>query len=147
MFRSIHSHFGRNAGYSSHPDNKEYLLSICMNKEKLCLVQTWKWFSQIYIQIWFLARSVMSDSLWPCGLWPTRLLCPWDSPGKDTGVSCHFLLQGSSWPRDPTFVSHKRILYAEPTEKSLKWDDSILAVGAELCRERRSICSDPGSIG
>ena len=25
---------------------------------------------------------------------PTRLLCPWDSPGKNTGVSCHFLLQG-----------------------------------------------------
>ena len=24
---------------------------------------------------------------------PTRLLCPWDSPGKNTGVSCHFLLQ------------------------------------------------------
>ena len=28
------------------------------------------------------------------GLWPTRLLCPWDSPGKNTGVGCHFLLQG-----------------------------------------------------
>ena len=27
------------------------------------------------------------------GLWPTRLLCPWDSPGKNTRVSCHFLLQ------------------------------------------------------
>ena len=28
------------------------------------------------------------------GLQPTRLLCPWDFPGKDTGVLCHFLLQG-----------------------------------------------------
>ena len=28
------------------------------------------------------------------GLQPTRLLCPWDSPGKNTGVCCHFLLQG-----------------------------------------------------
>ena len=27
------------------------------------------------------------------GPWPTRLLCPWDSPGKNTGVGCHFLLQ------------------------------------------------------
>ena len=26
-------------------------------------------------------------------LQPTRLLCPWDSPGKNTGVGCHFLLQ------------------------------------------------------
>ena len=38
--------------------------------------------------------SVVSDSLWFYGLQPTRLLCPWDSPGKDTGVGCHFLLQG-----------------------------------------------------
>ena len=32
-------------------------------------------------------------TLRPCGLQPTRLLCPWDSPGKNTGVGCHFLLQ------------------------------------------------------
>ena len=38
--------------------------------------------------------SVVSDSLWPRGLWPTRLLSPWDSPGKNTGVSCHTLLRG-----------------------------------------------------
>ena len=36
----------------------------------------------------------MSDSLRPCGLKPTRLLPPWDSPGKSIGVGCHFLLQG-----------------------------------------------------
>ena len=35
----------------------------------------------------------MSNSLWPHGLWPARLLCPWDFPGKNTGVLCHFLLQ------------------------------------------------------
>ena len=29
-----------------------------------------------------------------CGLQPARLLCPWNSPGKNTGVGCHFLLQG-----------------------------------------------------
>ena len=40
------------------------------------------------------SRSVMSDSLRPHGLQPTRLLPPWDSPGKSTGVGCHFLLQG-----------------------------------------------------
>ena len=34
------------------------------------------------------------DSLWPHGLQPARLLCPWDFPGKNTGVVCHFLLQG-----------------------------------------------------
>ena len=34
-----------------------------------------------------------SNSLRPRGLQPTRLLHPWDSPGKNTGVGCHFLLQ------------------------------------------------------
>ena len=38
--------------------------------------------------------SVMSDSLKPCRLQPTRLLCLWDSPGKKSGVGRHFLLQG-----------------------------------------------------
>ena len=37
---------------------------------------------------------VVSDSLRPCGLQPTRLVCPWSSPGKTTGVGCHSLLQG-----------------------------------------------------
>ena len=37
--------------------------------------------------------SVVSDSLRPHGLQPTRLLRPWNSPGKNTGVGCHFLLQ------------------------------------------------------
>ena len=39
------------------------------------------------------SHSVVSDSVPPHGLQPTRLLCPWDSPGKNTGVDCHFLLQ------------------------------------------------------
>ena len=38
--------------------------------------------------------SVMSDSWPPHGMWPSRLLCPWHSPGKNTGMGCHFLLQG-----------------------------------------------------
>ena len=33
--------------------------------------------------------------LQPHGLQPSRLLCPWDFPGKNTGVGCHFLLQGT----------------------------------------------------
>ena len=37
--------------------------------------------------------SVVSDSLRPHELQPTRLLCPWDFPGKNTRVGCHFLLQ------------------------------------------------------
>ena len=38
---------------------------------------------------WKLSCSVVFDSQRPHGLQPTRLLCPWDSPGKSTGVGCH----------------------------------------------------------
>ena len=43
--------------------------------------EKWKW-----------SRSVVSDSSRPHGLQPTRLLYPWDSPGKSTGVGCQCLL-------------------------------------------------------
>ena len=38
--------------------------------------------------------SGVSDCAQAHALQPTRLLCPWDSPGKNTGVGCHALLQG-----------------------------------------------------
>ena len=41
-----------------------------------------------------LSRSIVPVSVLAHELWPTRLLCPWDSAGKSTGVGCHFLLQG-----------------------------------------------------
>ena len=49
---------------------------------------------------WKGSRSVVSDSLWPRGLQPTRLLCPWEFPGKRTGVGCHLLLHTTlqPWP-------------------------------------------------
>ena len=40
------------------------------------------------------SHSVVSDSLWPQGLQPTRLLLPWDSPVKNTRVGSHSLFQG-----------------------------------------------------
>ena len=47
--------------------------------------EKWKW-----------SHSVLSDSQRPHGLQPTRLLRPWDFPGKSTGVGCHCLLQQRS---------------------------------------------------
>ena len=44
---------------------------------------------------WLFSRSVVSTSLRFHGLLPTKLLCPGDSPGKNTQVGCHFLLQGT----------------------------------------------------
>ena len=43
--------------------------------------EKWKW-----------SLSVVSDPSQPHGLWPTRLLHPWDFPGMSTGVGCHYLL-------------------------------------------------------
>ena len=42
---------------------------------------------------WKWSRSVVSDSSRPHGLQPTRLLHPWDFPGKSAGVGCHCLLR------------------------------------------------------
>ena len=47
--------------------------------------------------------AVVSDSATPWAV-ARRLLCLWDSPGKNTGVGCHVLLQGI-FPRDQTHVS------------------------------------------
>ena len=46
--------------------------------------EKWKW-----------SCAVVYDSSWPHGLQPTRLLRPWDFPGKSTGVGCHCLLHDS----------------------------------------------------
>ena len=58
-------------------------------------------------------NSVMSNSLWHRGLEPTRLLCPWNSPGKNTGVGCHSLLQGIFLTQQlsPHTLHCKQILY------------------------------------
>ena len=49
--------------------------------------------------------SVVSDSLQLQGPKPAKLLCPWNSPGKTTGVGCQSLLSGTSQLNDPTCVS------------------------------------------
>ena len=47
--------------------------------------------NQLLIRSSFL---VVSDSLQLLGLQPARFLCPYNFPGKNSGVGCHFLLQG-----------------------------------------------------
>ena len=50
----------------------------------------------LHLGLWSMCVLVAQSCptlLWPHGLLPTRLLCPWDFPGKSTGVGCHFLLQ------------------------------------------------------
>ena len=57
--------------------------------------------------------SVTCDSLWLHGLQHTRLLCPWNSPGKNTGVVYHALLQGIFLTQgsNPYLLYCRQILY------------------------------------
>ena len=52
----------------------------------------------------------MSDSVRPRRRPPTRLLCLWDSPGKNTGVGCHFLLQCMKVKRENEVAQSLRLL-------------------------------------
>ena len=71
---------GKNTGVGCH-----FLLQCMKVKSES---EKWKW-----------SCSVVSDSLRPHGLQPTRLLCSWDFPGKSTGVGCHCLsLYLFIWP-------------------------------------------------
>ena len=84
---------------------------------------------------WSEGHSVMSDSatpwtiqssrltlLWPHRLWPVRFLYPWDSLGKNTGVGCHFLLQGIF----PTQRSDPCLLHSQGNSLSLSHQGSHL---------------------
>ena len=68
------------------------------------------WLTSLFVRV---SCSVVSNSLQPHGLWPVMPLCPWDSPGKNTGVGSHsllqeiFLTQGSN----PGLLHCRRILY------------------------------------
>ena len=59
------------------------------------------------------SHLVVSNSLQSHGLEPMRLLCPWDSPGKNTGVGSHFLLQGIFLTQglNPGLLLCRQILY------------------------------------
>ena len=61
-----------------------------------------------HLKGWSESRSVVSDSLWPCGLYS-----PWDSPGQNTGVGSLSLLQGifPTQGSNPGLPHCRRILY------------------------------------
>ena len=82
-----------------------------------------------------LSCSVVSDSLQPHGLEPARLLCPWEySPGKNTRVGCHALLQGILLTHGSNLglLHYRQILYLWATREAhigfnlLKFKSTIL---------------------
>ena len=60
--------------------------------EIICKVYNF-WLYKIFLRYSVLIASVVSNSVRPHKRQPTRLRHPWDFPGKNTGVGCHFLLQ------------------------------------------------------
>ena len=96
-----------------------FILAITDNKNQ----------SIIYLAFFFLESesvsfSIMSNSLWPHGLQSARLLCPWDSPGKNTAMGSHSFLQEIF----PTQGSNSGLLHwqvdsltFEPPEKTISW--------------------------
>ena len=62
--------------------------------------------------------SVVSDSVRPHRQQPNRLLCPWDSPGKNTGVGCHCLLQCMK-VKSESEVAQSSLTVCDPIDCSL----------------------------
>ena len=60
----------------------------------------------------------MSDSVRPHRRQPTRLPCPWDSPGENTGVGFHFLLQCMK-VKSESEVAHSCLTLRDPMDQSL----------------------------
>ena len=76
--------------------------------------EKWKW-----------SRSVVSDPQRPHGLQPSRLLYPWDFPGKSIGVGCHCLLRDSS--SEPSLTIHRISSLMSPFSQAVdygaqRWD-------------------------
>ena len=70
-----------------------------------------------------LSHSVMSTSLGPHGLQPTRFLCPWNSPGKNMGVGSCSLLQGifPTQGSNPGLPHCRRVLYQLSHKETQKY--------------------------
>ena len=71
-----------------------------------------------------LSCLTMSISLRPRGLQPSRPVCPWDSPGKNTGVGCHSISRAPFQPRDGTcIVGRFFTVWATPEMRS--WQQRV----------------------
>ena len=80
-----------------------------------------------------LSASVVSDSVRPHRRQPTKLRSPWDSPGKNTGVGCHFVLQCmkvKSLSLVPTLRDPREL---QPTRLLRPWDFPDKSTGVD-CR-------------
>ena len=70
--------------------------------------RTLEWVAISFSNAWKWSRSVVSDSLRPHGLEPTRLLCPWNFPGKSTGVGA-IAFSTAIWLNNKNSVEWKKL--------------------------------------
>ena len=94
------------------------------------------------------SRSVVSNSFQPHGLLPTKLLCLWNSPGKNTGVSCCSLLHGVFLTQgsNPGLLHCRQILYHLSYEGSFKRLSVISQVLASLGAVNSFILWEPALL-
>ena len=83
---------------------------------------------------WKWSHPVVPDSSRPHGLQPTRFLCPWDFPGKSTGMDCHCLLHYPSylifiylW-----YIFYKREIITLSTSMNSSVDEVIYKISFEI---------------
>ena len=69
--------------------------------------------------VWQAVALVVFDSVQPQRRQPTRLRHPWDSPGKNTGVGCHFLLQCMKVKSESEVAQSKMKTLSDPMACSL----------------------------
>ena len=86
------------------------------SKQLVCVFSGLSCGEQFELDACMLSCFVLSDSLGPHGLQPARLLCPWDSPGKNTGAGCHAYLRGifptQGWnPHSCVSFTDRQVLY------------------------------------
>ena len=96
-----------------------------------------------------LSHSVMYDSLQPHQLQPTRLLCPWGSPGQYTGVGCHALLQGIFQGLNPGLPHCRWILYHlshQGSPRILNWVAYPFSGGSSHARNQTRISCSAGGF-
>ena len=72
----------------------------------------WETEINIYTLLLLLSRSVVSNSVRPHGLQPTRLLHPWDFPDKSTGVGCHYVSGRGTGMKG--FQRQRKIMFGAP---------------------------------
>ena len=97
-----------------------------------------------------LIASVVTNSVRPYGLQPSRLLCPWDSLGKSTRVSCHDLLQGifPTQGSNPGLLHCRQSLYRGISREAQQ--NAAAAAAAKSLQSCQTLCdpmdsSPPGS--